>query len=224
MQKAEHVLDIYHERGSAGLPLERVYRQLFNSEYYLQAYRKLYANYGAMTPGVEGESVDGMTLEKIHRIIEALRAEKYRWRPVRRVYIPKRKGGQRPLGIPDWSDKVLQEVLRLLLESYYESKFSDRSHGFRPRRGCHSALREVYATWRGTVWFVEGDIADCFGSVDHAVLLDILARDIHDNRLLRLIRGMLDAGYMEDWKRHKTQSGTPQGGVIAPQTILQKAG
>jgi group II intron reverse transcriptase/maturase len=216
MQKIEHVLDIYQKRGAQGLPLERVYRQLFNPDFYLLAYSKLYANHGAMTPGSEGESVDGVTLEKIHQIIEALRAETFRWRPVRRVYIPKRKGGTRPLGLPDWSDKVVQEVLRTLLQAYYEPKFSEHSHGFRPHRSCQTALREIHREWTGTVWFIEGDIKGCFDNIDHDVLLDVIRRDLHDNRMLRLLRGLLSAGYMEDWKRHQTQSGTPQGGVISP--------
>ena len=162
MQKIEHILDIYQKRGAQGLPLERVYRQLFNPDFYLLAYSKLYANHGAMTPGSEGESVDGVTLEKIRQIIKALRAETFRWRPVRRVYIPKRKGGTRPLGLPDWSDKVVQEVLRTLLQAYYEPKFSGHSHGFRPHRSCQTALREIHREWTGTVWFIEGDIKGYF--------------------------------------------------------------
>jgi group II intron reverse transcriptase/maturase len=216
MQKIEHILDIYQQRGAQGLPLERVYRQLFNPDFYLLAYSKLYANQGAMTPGSEGETVDGVALEKIQQIIHALQAEKFRWRPVRRVYIPKRKGGTRPLGLPDWSDKVVQEVLRTLLQAYYEPKFSKHSHGFRLGRSCHTALREIQNEWTGTVWFIEGDIKGCFDNIAIEVLLDIIQRDIHDNRLLRLLRGLLDAGYMEDQKRLRTQSGTPQGGVISP--------
>jgi retron-type reverse transcriptase len=114
-----------------------------------------------MTPGVTGETVDGMSLAKIETIIAALRGERYRWRPVKRIYIPKKNGKQRPLGLPPWSDKLVGEVVRLLLEAYYEPSFSDRSHGFRPGRGCHTALREVASTWTGTTWFIEGDVADC---------------------------------------------------------------
>lgn len=216
MQTAASLQDIYRERGLRGLGLERVYRQLFNPELYLQAYGKLYRNQGAMTKGATDETVDGMSLKKIHRIIDLLRQEKYRWTPVRRVEIPKAKGGKRPLGIPSWSDKLLQEVLRNLLESYYEPRFSDRSHGFRPARSCHTALGEIQKTWTGAVWFIEGDISKCFDSFDHEVMLSILRKDIRDERLIRLIGHLLKAGYLEDWRLHTTLSGTPQGGIISP--------
>jgi hypothetical protein len=135
---------------------------MFNPQLFLMAYGKLYSNAGAMTPGVTGETVDGMSLAKIEAIISALRGERYRWRPVKRIYIPKKNGKQRPLGLPTWSDKLVAEVVRLLLEAYYEPRFSGRSHGFRPGRGCHTALSEVVEVWKGTHWFIEGDISDCF--------------------------------------------------------------
>ena len=193
MQNAEAVLDIIGKRGARGQPLSRLYRHLFNPQLYLVAYGRIYANSGAMTPGVTAETVDGMSLAKIATIIGALRDEKYRWRPVKRVYIPKKSGKLRPLGLPTWSDKLVAEVVRLLLEAYYEPQFSDRSHGFRPGRGCHTALSEVVELWKGTHWFIEGDISDCFGSLDHRVMLAILAEKIHDGRFLRLVSHMLKA-------------------------------
>ncbi|MFE5655615.1 reverse transcriptase domain-containing protein [Streptomyces sp. NPDC056517] len=216
MQSAKTVLGVLRERGRRGLPCEELYRQLFNPQLYLLAYGRIYANHGAMTPGVTPETVDGMSQRKIGQITEAMRHERYRFRPVRRVHIPKKNGTTRPLGLPTWSDKLVGEVIRLLLEAYYEPTFSDRSHGFRPRRGCHTALREVDHTWTGTSWFIEGDIADCFGSLDHQVLLSILGEKIHDQRFLRLVRNMLKAGYLEDWKWGATLSGAPQGGVASP--------
>jgi group II intron reverse transcriptase/maturase len=216
MQSAAAVLEIIGKRGERGLPVERLYRQMFNLQLYLVAYGRIYANAGAMTPGVTGETVDGMSLAKIGAIIDVLRHERYRWQPVKRVYIPKKNGKRRPLGLPTWSDKLVAEVVRLLLEAYYEPQFSDRSHGFRPRRGCHTALTEVVEVWKGTHWFIEGDISDCFGSLDHDLMIDILAEKIHDGRFLRLIDQMLKAGYLEDWRWHATLSGAPQGGVASP--------
>jgi group II intron reverse transcriptase/maturase len=215
MQDAATVLRIIRERSERGLPLEHVYRFLYNPTLYLYAYGRISQNAGAMTPGVTGETVDGMSLAKIERIIDLVRREVYRWTPVRRIYIPKKRGGKRPLGIPDWGDKLLQEVIRLILEAHYEPRFSPHSHGFRPHRGCHTALQEV-KRWTGTKWWIEGDIKGCFDNIDHEVLLSILAETIHDNRFLRLIRHMLQAGYMEKWVYNRTQSGTPQGGVCSP--------
>jgi group II intron reverse transcriptase/maturase len=216
MQNAGTVLDVLRERGRRGLPLDELYRQLFNPQLYLLAYGRIYSNKGAMTPGATGETADGMSLGKIGRIIDALRHERYRWSPAKRIYIPKKNGKQRPLGLPPWSDKLVGEVVRLLLEAYYEPQFSDHSHGFRPGRGCHTALRKVADTWTGTTWFIEGDISDCFGSLDHQIMLSTLAEKIHDNRFLRLMRNMLKAGYLEDWLWNATLSGVPQGGVVSP--------
>jgi group II intron reverse transcriptase/maturase len=216
MQNAETVLGVLRERGKRGLPCDELYRQLFNPQLYLLAYGRIYANKGAMTPGVTQETVDGMSLGRIGRIIDAMRHERYRFRPVRRVHIPKKNGKTRPLGLPTWSDKLVGEAVRLLLEAYYEPRFSDRSYGFRPGRGCHTALRHVANAWTGTTWFIEGDIADCFGSFDHEVILSILGEKIGDNRFLRLVRNMLTAGYLQDWVWGETLSGVPQGGIASP--------
>ncbi len=217
MRNAETVLGIIHERGKKGLPLEDVYRQLFNPDLYLLAYGHIYRNNGAMTPGVTDETVDGMSLAKIEAIIGALRQERYRWTPVRRVYIAKRNSTKRRgLGIPSWSDKLLQEVIRLILQAYYEPQFSPASHGFRPQRGCHTALSEIQHKWVGTKWWVEGDIRACFDTLDHTVLISILREKIFDNRFLRLIERLLQAGYLEEWRYHCTLSGSPQGAVLSP--------
>jgi group II intron reverse transcriptase/maturase len=216
MQESTTVLSIIRERGTRGLPLKRLYRQLYNPHLYLMAYGRLYSNDGAMTPGATGETVDGMSVEKIKTMIDALRHERWRWTPAKRVYIPKKNGKLRPLGLPSWSDKVLQEVIRLLLNEYFEPQFSDRSHGFRPGRGCHTALSEIVHTWKGVHWCIEGDISQCFERLDHEVLMSILGEVIHDNRFLRLIRAMLQAGYLEHWRWGATLSGCPQGGVVSP--------
>jgi len=216
MQNAKAYLELVRERGKRGLPLERVYRQLFNRDLFLMAYGKIYRNKGAMTHGVTDETPDGMSLEKIDAIIEVLRDERYQWLPARRTYIPKKNGKKRPLGMPVWSDKLLQEVIRLILEAYFEPQFSDRSHGFRPKCGCHTALREIHNKWTGTAWFIEGDISQCFDRLDHELLLTELSEHIHDGRFIGLMRELLDAGYMEDWDYNQTLSGVPQGGVVSP--------
>src|SRR5215510_11746453 len=216
MQTAEVVLSVLRERGRKGLSCTQLYRQLFNKELYLLAYGNIYSNQGAMTPGASEETADGMSEDRIDQIIEAMRREKYRFSPARRVYIPKKNGKLRPLGMPTWSDKLVGEVVRLLLEAYYDVQFSDRSHGFRPGRGCHTALREVANTWTGTTWFIEGEVSDCCGSLDHQVMLSTLAERIRDNRFLRLVGNMLTAGYLEDWVWNATLSGAPQGGVASP--------
>jgi len=216
MQDATVVLSVLRERGRQGLPCEQLYRQMFNRELYLLAYGNIYASKGAMTPGASSETADGMSEDTIDQIIELMRKEKYRFAPARRVFIPKKNGKLRPLGLPSWSDKLVGEVVRLILEAICEPRFSGRSHGFRKGRGCHTALREVRDSWTGTVWFVEGDISDCFGQLDHQVMLSILAETIRDQRFLRLISGMLKAGYLQDWEYHPTLSGSPQGGVVSP--------
>jgi group II intron reverse transcriptase/maturase len=217
MQSADVYLGLVRERGNKGLPLKRVYRQLFHRDLYLLAYGKIYRNHGAMTKGSTEETVDGMSLAKIDAIIDALRQERYQWKPVRRVYIEKKRSTKkRALGLPDWSDKLLQEVIRLILTAYFEPSFSDHSHGFRPERGCHTALRDIYETWAGTTWFLEGDISQCFDSLSHDLLLEILAEHLPDGRFLRLIRGLLQAGYLENWTWNRTFSGAPQGSIIGP--------
>src|ERR1700730_8233001 len=216
MKDAATVLSIIRKRGEQGLPLSQLYRQLYNPQLYLQAYARLYSNDGAMTPDTTGETVDGMSREKINTMIGLIRQERWRWTPVKRVYIPKRNGKLRPLGLPSWSSKVMQEVVRQLLDAYFEPTFSDHSHGFRPGRGCHTALSEIVHGWKGVHWVIEGDISDCFGRLDHGVLLSILGECIHDNRFLRLIRHMLQAGYLEEWRWHETLSGAPQGGICSP--------
>lgn len=216
MRNAKTILNIIRERGQRGLPLEGVYRLLFQKDLYLCAYGKLYRNQGAMTRGAGEETVDGMSMAKIEGIIEKLRQEKYRWSPARRIYIPKKNGKRRPLGLPNWSDKLLQEVIRSILEAYYEPQFSCHSHGFRPARGCHTALQEIRNVGKATKWFIEGDISACFDKIDHTVLMNILGERIQDNRFLRLMGHLLKAGYLEDWKFNTNYSGVPQGGVVSP--------
>jgi group II intron reverse transcriptase/maturase len=217
MQKAEQILQAIRKLGEQRTPLTRVYRALYSEDLYLAAYSKIYRNQGAMTPGSENDTADGMSLERIRSIIDELRHERFRFKPARRTEIPKKSGkGKRKLGLPNFTDKLVQEVLRMILEAYYEPRFRDSSHGFRPQRGCHTALTRIKESFRASAWFIEGDIKGCFDNIDHTALLTILARDIHDGRLLNLIRLGLEAGVMEGWEYHRTYSGTPQGGILSP--------
>lgn len=216
MQKAEQILQAVQKMGEKRIPLTRVYRSLFSEDLFLAAYDKIARNRGALTSGSDSETVDGMSRERIQRIIEQLRCERFNFRPARRIQIPKKSGGTRPLGIPNFTDKLVQEVLRMVLEAYYEPRFRDSSHGFRPGRGCHTALANLQYKFKGTAWFIEGDIRGCFDNIDHEVLMAILARDIQDGRLLNLLRMGLKAGYLENWQYNRTYSGTPQGGILSP--------
>jgi len=185
--------------------------------YYL-AYNKLYRNKGASTKGVDDDTADGFSEEKINKIIQSLADETYMPKPVRREYIPKKRNRtkKRPLGLPSFTDKLVQEVLRMILEAVYEPTFSDVSHGFRPNRDCHTALKSLKKEFTGVSWFIEGDIKGCFDNIDHQVLVGIINSKIKDARLIKLIWKFLKAGYMEDWKYHSTYSGCPQGGIISP--------
>ena len=217
MRDAQRYLELVRSRGERELELKRVYRNLQNKELFLMAYAKLYANDGALTPGVDPkDTVDEMSLKRIEVIIEDLRAGTYQWKPTRRTYIPKRNGKRRPLGVTSWSNKLLQEVIRMIFTAYYEPQFSDISHGFRPGRGCHTALRDILDKWTGTKWFIEGDIRGCFNEIGHQALLAVIKGKIKDERLIKLLKEMLEAGYMEDWRYHQTHSGVPQGNVLSP--------
>jgi retron-type reverse transcriptase len=163
MQTTDVLLGLLRERGKRGLPLTRIYRQLFNPNLYLTAYGRIYRNKGAMTPGVTDETADSMSREKIDTIIQAARQERYQWQPARRTYSSKKNGKKRPLGMPVWSDKILAEVMRMILDAYFDGTFSDHSHGFRSERGCHTALRDIYHTWKGTVWTIEARRVGAYG-------------------------------------------------------------
>jgi group II intron reverse transcriptase/maturase len=216
MQLIHKVVGILADRGKRGLPVERLYRHLWREDLLIEAYAKIGKNDGATTPGIDSETVDGMSLDKIHRISQVLQSNDWHWSPARRVEIPKPKGGTRPLGLPKWSDKLIQQAIRSLLEPYYEPQFSRFSFGFRRGLGCHHALDHIRHHWVGTKWFIEGDIVKCFDRIDHSTLLDTLREKVHDQRMIKLIRKMLEAGYLEDWTYHPTLTGTPQGGVLSP--------
>lgn len=194
----------------------RLYRYLLRPDIYYEAYQHLYSNKGAGTKGVTEDTADGFSEEYVERMIEALKTETYLPKPVRRTYIKKSNGKMRPLGLPTFTDKLVQEAIRMILEAVYEPVFTDYSHGFRPGRSCHTALAQIKKEFTGARWFIEGDIKGCFDNISHAVLVGIIGKKIKDVRFLKLIRLFLKAGYMENWKYHETFSGCPQGGIISP--------
>lgn len=195
---------------------QRLYRNLYNIEFFLDAYDKIYPNKGSNTKGINEDTIDGMSLKRINNLIEKLRDQTYQPNPARRIYIPKKNGKLRPLGLPTFEDKLVQEVVRRILESIYETSFSENSHAFRPNRSCHTALKQIKNTFTGTRWFIEGDIKGFFDNIDHHTLINILRKRIKDEKFINLIWKFLRAGYVEDWVFHKTYSGTPQGGIISP--------
>ena len=211
------LLDTLNVLGQQRKPVERLYARMLDEQLFVAAYVKLYANDGAMTVGTDAKDViDGMSLQRIRNIIQTLKNNEWQWKPVRRTHIPKAHGKQRPLGVPNWSEKLVQDVMRMVLEAYYEPIFQDESHGFRPNRSCHTALNQIKHVWTGVNWFVEGDIKGCFDNIDHNHLLEIIGKRIRDFRFAKLLRTMLKAGYLENWMLKPTLSGTPQGGVISP--------
>lgn len=217
MRSPERVLNSLNEHSKdSSYKFERLYRILFNEELFYVAYQKIASNGGSTTKGSDGRSIDEMSLARIETLIASLKDESYQPHPSRRVHIPKKNGKTRPLGIPAFEDKLVQEVVRMILEAIYEGHFETTSHGFRPKRSCHTALLHIQKTFSGAKWFIEGDIKGFFDNIDHDVLVGILRERISDERFIRLIRKFLKAGYVEDWTFHNTYSGTPQGGIVSP--------
>ena len=217
MRSPERVLNSLNEHSKdSSYKFERLYRLLFNEELFYVAYQKIASNEGSTTKGSDGRSIDGMSLARIETLIASLKDESYQPHPSRRVHIPKKNGKTRPLGIPAFEDKLVQEVVRMILEAIYEGHFETTSHGFRPKRSCHTALLHIQKTFSGAKWFIEGDIKGFFDNIDHDVLVGILRERISDDRFIRLIRKFLKAGYVEDWTFHNTYSGMPQGGIVSP--------
>ena len=195
---------------------ERLYRNLYNPEFYLQAYQNIYANKGAMTSGIDGMTLDGFGKDVVENLITQIKNHTYQPNPVKRVYIPKKNGKKRPLGISSSADKLVQEVIRMILESIYEPTFSKRSHGFRYERSCHTALQQIQNTFTGVKWFVEGDIKGYFDNIDHHILVNTLRERIKDEAFIELIWKFLKTGYMENWKYNATYSGVAQGSGFSP--------
>lgn len=217
MRNPERVLNSLSEHSKiSDYKFERLYRVLFNSDMFLLAYHNIQGKQGNMTEGSDGQTIDSMSLKRIENLIDTLKNETYQPKPAKRTYIPKKNGKMRPLGIPSFDDKLVQEVLRMMLEAMYEGNFENTSHGFRPKRSCHTALIQVQKNFTAAKWFIEGDIKGFFDNISHDVLIGILRERIADDRFIRLMWKFLKAGYIENWTFHRTYSGTPQGGIISP--------
>ncbi|CAG9619501.1 Group II intron-encoded protein LtrA [Sutcliffiella rhizosphaerae] len=211
-----HQLDVIRNVSQSGKTITDCYRLMYKRELWIKAYAKVYPNAGNLTKGTSEETIDGFSLQKIDEIIEQLKKGTFRFAPVRRVYIPKTNGKKRPLGVPNFKDKLVQEVMRMILENVYVPTFSDNSHGFREGRSCHTALSQIKNTWKGLTWCIKGDIKGFFDHIDHSVLLNLISKRINDHRFLLLIHNALTSGVIENWTYYKTYSGTPQGGIISP--------
>ena len=199
-----------------GKRINGLFRLLRDRILWYEAYAKIYANKGAITPGADEATLDGFSEERVASIITRLKNGTYRFRPTRRVYIPKRNGKKRPLGISSGDDKLVQEVVRIILERIYEPIFENSSHGFRPRRSPHTALMQIGEQWQSIKWIVDMDIRDYFNTINHDLLMSFLKKKIEDTRFLHLIKAMLNAGFLEDWRYHTTYSGVPQGSIVSP--------
>lgn len=218
MRNPEYVLKSLSEKAkNKEYRYERLYRNLYNPEFYLLAYQNIAKSQGSMTAGADGQTLDGMSMERIERIIAKMKDHSYQPNPARRVYIAKKNSNKkRPLGIPSTDDKLIQEIIRMILEAIYEPIFSNNSHGFRPNRSCHTALKEITTLFTGAKWIIEGDIKACFDSFDHHVTIELLRKRIKDEAFISLMWKFLRAGYMEQWEYHKTYSGSPQGSGMSP--------
>ncbi len=210
-------LEGLEDASKKGYKIQNLYHcMLYLPEIWLEAYARIYSNKGAMTKGINDNTLDGTSFQRLDGIIESLKEETYQPTPVRRIYIPKRSGKLRPLGIPSGDDKLVQEVIRIILERIYEPVFLDTSHGFRIGKSCHTALKQVQKTWTGIKWLIEFDIKGFFDNMSHDIMIHLLEKKIDDKRFTNLIKAFLKAGYLEDWICHQTYSGTPQGGIVSP--------
>src|SRR5579859_1670583 len=204
------------EISQQGKRINGLFRLMEQPILWYEAYATIYANEGAMTPGVDGTTLDGFSEARVAAIIKQLKEGTYHFKPVRRTYVPKPNGKKRPLGISSGNDKLVQEVVRRILESIYEPVFENSSHGFRPGRSPHTALEHMEKEWTAVKWIIDMDLRSYFDTIPHDLLVGLLKKKIEDKRFIRLIQAMLDAGYLEDWTYHTTYSGVPQGSIVSP--------
>ena len=209
-------LDALGDISQQGKRINGLFRLMENPILWYKAYANIYANDGATTKGVDDVTLDGFSEKRVMAIIARLKDGSYCFQPVRRTYVPKKNGKKRPLGISSGDDKLVQEVVRNILERIYEPIFKTSSHGFRPGRSPHTALEQIGKQWTAVKWIVDMDLKSYFDTINHELLIGLLAKKIEDKCFLRLIQAMLDAGYLEDWTYHTTYSGVPQGSIVSP--------
>lgn len=209
-------MEMLPELARAGKRVNGLFRLLTCRPLWMAGLDRIKRNKGAETPGVDGQVVGTLGLGEIESAIGHITAGSYSPKPVRRIYIPKANGKLRPLGIPTAMDRLVQEVVRSVLSQIYEPIFSGHSHGFRPKRSCHTALDHIKYEWTGVKWFVEVDVKGYFDNINHSILLDMLSKRIDDDKFIALISKMLKSGFLDQWRYNETYSGTPQGGVISP--------
>jgi group II intron reverse transcriptase/maturase len=196
---------------------DRLFREITTADLLMYAYEQIKDNKGGYTPGVDGKTKANWSIREAERVADMLRDGSYTPQPVRRVYIPKKSGKVRPLGIPTFTDRVVQSAIKIILEAIYEPLFRECSHGFRPGRGCYTALHAMYNYPKVRMdWVVEGDIKGFFDNVSHQILIRLLQKRIKDDRFLKLIAKFLKAGYFERKLWNPTRVGTPQGGIVSP--------
>ncbi len=216
MQSSEIVLyNLSKQAHKENYQYDRLYRHFYNKDFYIKAFSKIGKHKESTASKIEGKT-DDFGEGNIQAIIQTFKDESYRPAPAPLAHIPMKKSKARPSGIPGWADDAVQEIGRMLLQAIYEPVFSDDSHGFRDKRNCHTALEQVKHTFSESNWLMKGEIQSFFDQIDHQVLISILRKRIKDEKFIRLIWKFLKAGYLENWRFHRTYSGTPQGGILSP--------
>lgn len=214
MKKSELILEVIAKntiKNNNEWKHEQLYRQLYNEDFYFLAYDLIKNNSGSIISGIDDKTIDGFNKNIIYELIEELKTEKYKPKPIKII-----KNKKKSIGIPTIKDRLLQKVCQLILESIYEPIMSKYSHGFRPDKSCHTALNQLINSSTGIKWWIEGDIENYFNSINHNILIEILRKKINDERFLNLIRKFLNAGVMKDFISENTYSGISIGGILSP--------
>ncbi|MFU0783733.1 MAG: Group II intron reverse transcriptase/maturase [Thermoanaerobacterium thermosaccharolyticum] len=217
-------LDLIYAKSKEGRSFHGLYELAFNPITIVTAIHNIKSNKGSYTPGVDKNNINYYLQMPYQELIELVQntVKNYQPKPVKRIYIPKKNGKMRPLGIPTMLDRIIQECIRIVIEPICEAKFYPHSYGFRPYRATKHAIADIINYINAAKndipkYVIEGDIKGCFDNINHHILLNKCYRiGIHDKRILMLIKQMLKAGYIESDLKHLTETGTPQGGIISP--------